>query len=584
MIPRNINTHHVLKAIRIIDSTGIPPGRESKFFKLLYKGKHYPPKYIVSVANKYANGAELKSSEFSGGKETNAFLVNLGFEIITMKNRKIDSTSKSDKRAAKESSKPHDERCLECKIAIEKMLKEIYGDVERNYKFDLGTGIEYYESFSCFKSLKDIFQKLQELRGHAHFIKTSTLPNCDYYVPEPGFLVEFDESQHFTIPRMISLQHYPQNLKLGFPKKRWIDLCEMIRARDNDPPYRDEQRAWYDSLRDFLPEIKGLNPTVRLYSKDREWCRFNSKSQSDLSKFKAIIRCRKPDMKIDIYDRYSKPLLARIVIAGEWEGNLRNAKELLEKICDNWPQDKRVNFLITCGAFLTFDWPNYLTEADIGNNIFPNSETVACLLSEAENKCDLLIDEGIKEKLLAHTDFITIGIDSYKEKISLSNVSIRNPHIELVAIVDLKKRLYHWTGKSYPTSGQEGGLVRIKELKTHFLELPLGKVMVLGCHDMSVFNRRGKSTTKKTWRKKIRARFYSLVKHEKPEIVLHHPHTTDSSSTWIASWGELKRKAPTIKIYGSAGRYYNQNGERSKIEEVLEKTKLGDTIDFVVQT
>jgi hypothetical protein len=34
-------------------------------------------------------------------------------------------------------------------------------------------------------------------------------------------------------------------------------LCEEINAKDNYPPYRDEQRAWYDTLRDFLASDKG---------------------------------------------------------------------------------------------------------------------------------------------------------------------------------------------------------------------------------------------------------------------------------------------------------------------------------------
>ena len=35
---------------------------------------------------------------------------------------------------------------------------------------------------------------------------------------------------------------------------------------------RDEQRAWYDTLRDLVPSIMGLQPTVRLYASDQVWC------------------------------------------------------------------------------------------------------------------------------------------------------------------------------------------------------------------------------------------------------------------------------------------------------------------------
>ena len=82
MIPGNITREHVLKALREIDINGVPKGRDSRKFILLYEGKAFPPKYVVSLANKYANDIELDSSTFSGGKETNKFLMNLEFEIL----------------------------------------------------------------------------------------------------------------------------------------------------------------------------------------------------------------------------------------------------------------------------------------------------------------------------------------------------------------------------------------------------------------------------------------------------------------------------------------------------------------------
>ena len=105
----------------------------------------------------------------------------------------------------------------------------------------------------------------------------------------------------------------------------------------------------------------------------------------------------------------------------------------------------------------------------------------------------------------------------------------------------------------------------------------------MGCHDLNVFNPRGAATTKSVWRKNIRDEFYGIVKKETPSVVLHHPHTTDSSKTWTMAWNELVRIAPTIVKYIGAGRYYKQDGERSDLNEVLGKTKRGNTIDFIVR-
>ena len=71
MIPENITREHIIKAIERIGEEGVPPNRESKKYLLVYNGKYYPPKYVISLANKYANGRELDHFEFKGGKETN---------------------------------------------------------------------------------------------------------------------------------------------------------------------------------------------------------------------------------------------------------------------------------------------------------------------------------------------------------------------------------------------------------------------------------------------------------------------------------------------------------------------------------
>ncbi len=183
----------------------------------------------------------------------------------------------------------HNESCKKCKKTILKLLEHIYGNVSENPTPGLGTLPEHFKDSPHYISLKIIFEALQNYRGHRDFVKTKTLRGCDYFVPIPGFILEFDERQHFSIPRKVSLECYPGRLKLGFIKKKWIALCDKIRDKDNDPPCREEQRAWYDTLRDFLPEIKGLKPTKRLYSKDFVWCSLDPDNSGDIEKFKDIL-------------------------------------------------------------------------------------------------------------------------------------------------------------------------------------------------------------------------------------------------------------------------------------------------------
>ncbi|PXF60763.1 MAG: hypothetical protein C4B59_08040 [Candidatus Methanogaster sp.] len=257
MIPPSIEREHILEAVQKIDSEGVPSHRGLKRFFLEFEGKPYPPKYTISLANKFANGEELDSSRFSGGQETNNFLRRLGFDIVEVSLSKGKSIPPKKKLPDKVSQKGHrGERCPDCKVTVKRMLEKIYGSVESDYKVEVRTGVEEYVDTPFYQKLKKIFSELQKYRGHEDFARKSTLHPCDFFVPDAGFIVEFDETQHFTIPRKISFQNYPHNLELGFSPAKWIALCDKHDSKDNDPSDRDEQRAWYDTLRDFLPEIK----------------------------------------------------------------------------------------------------------------------------------------------------------------------------------------------------------------------------------------------------------------------------------------------------------------------------------------
>lgn len=81
MIPKNITRKAVIKAIHEIDKNGIPKNRLSTKYNIFFEGKQYPPKYVISLANRIENGVELKAEDFGGGHESNSFLMALGFDI-----------------------------------------------------------------------------------------------------------------------------------------------------------------------------------------------------------------------------------------------------------------------------------------------------------------------------------------------------------------------------------------------------------------------------------------------------------------------------------------------------------------------
>ena len=83
-----INRENIISALTEIDEKGIRAGRHSSTYDLEYNGKLYPPKYVLSLASKYATGSELEPHEFAGGENTEAFetLKKMGFTIVPKKN------------------------------------------------------------------------------------------------------------------------------------------------------------------------------------------------------------------------------------------------------------------------------------------------------------------------------------------------------------------------------------------------------------------------------------------------------------------------------------------------------------------
>lgn len=211
------------------------------------------------------------------------------------------------------------------------------------------------------------------------------------------------------------------------------------------------------------------------------------------------------------------------------------------------------------------------------------------MIEEAEKCARYVLNQGFDKKLREFTDYITLGIDSYKGISTMSQVldqdSLPQPHIELVFLIDLRKnKIIGWTGKSYPTPNQEKGLVRISDLKSHFLDLKdVGKVMVLGCNDLTIFNPRSKNA--KGWRKKVNKEFKELAQRERPICVLQHPHSTVKVKTWLNAWNSLRKTLSSVEIDASAGRYcepYRERSEWDDLDDVLENTKSVNTIDFIV--
>lgn len=73
MIPDGLTEKHFTQAAAHIDDEGVPAERNSVHYDLVIGEKRYPPKYIVSLAVKFATGKEYPASDFNAVEAKNYF-------------------------------------------------------------------------------------------------------------------------------------------------------------------------------------------------------------------------------------------------------------------------------------------------------------------------------------------------------------------------------------------------------------------------------------------------------------------------------------------------------------------------------
>jgi hypothetical protein len=69
-IVRHVRSVHIKKAVEEIDRRGVPKARRSRAWCLRIGKKRYPPKYVLSLAVKYALGEQLSAVGHPGGERT----------------------------------------------------------------------------------------------------------------------------------------------------------------------------------------------------------------------------------------------------------------------------------------------------------------------------------------------------------------------------------------------------------------------------------------------------------------------------------------------------------------------------------
>jgi hypothetical protein len=163
------------------------------------------------------------------------------------------------------------------KLITEIVSKILNEQAQTSKKFDWFINKHVKENFG--KHFATIDKIFKSLNGdiNANQTKRSVGLECDaYFGGQFNFIFEFDEFQHFSSSRLKTIENYPTGLKLNFDLTNWKKHCQTHKhIADNyrktktttDFNFvggRTAQRAYLDCFRDLLPEVQGLNPTLRI--------------------------------------------------------------------------------------------------------------------------------------------------------------------------------------------------------------------------------------------------------------------------------------------------------------------------------
>jgi len=253
---RLIRREHVVSAIKRYED-GEREKYPARSAFLVHNGRRYPAKHLIRLAFREATGVTVASEQLTGGKASVRVLQDLGFSALYNRPANTRANRNPIKNARR--------------AAFAAAIAKRWGSVETEVAVD-GVAVPDLQSRKSMDVAESrILSAIESFRGYSVRGRAEYLLKFDYYIPAIELYLEFDERQHFTPPRAVALRSYPSEVRLGFDKRRWISIAESIRAGDNSPFYRDEQRAFYDSIRDLrMPRLTG-RPIVRIFEEDVRW-------------------------------------------------------------------------------------------------------------------------------------------------------------------------------------------------------------------------------------------------------------------------------------------------------------------------
>ena len=298
-----ITREDVIKAIQIFVKNN-PEYPEPRTTFLLFEGKKLPAKHIRGMAYKEVYGTEISKNDYAGGMETVRFFRKLGFDVFyngeilygnlqqpASDKRLPETLSYKISRNASIKEKNAITKKIADKKAEERIIISSKGVIEQKNALQLILNRYFDCDIVCEKTYpwlktpneikgeyKPIYDALTQLQGDTSFAKKNVVLRCDFVCESRKIIFEYDERQHFSRARYISLSAYPKDIMLGYDKELWMRACKDIQAKDSSPKNRDEIRAFYDSVRDIECAKHGYR-LVRIMHGQFDWNSEDTKQQ-----------------------------------------------------------------------------------------------------------------------------------------------------------------------------------------------------------------------------------------------------------------------------------------------------------------
>ena len=211
----NISREDVIKAIEIFDSTVVTYPEPRNTF-LIYNNKRYPAKHVRGMAFQIANKREISKNEYSGGQETADFFRKLGFTVEYEKKtiegkgiKGISAISEAEEKPKKANSTARLNAASQ-KNALRRLLQQHYGHIETEKKF---FWLKTPDHSNLPEDYRRIVNALSNYRNHTGFRKSYYQLHCDIVLDDYKVIIEYDEYQHFSKARKITLENYPENIQ-----------------------------------------------------------------------------------------------------------------------------------------------------------------------------------------------------------------------------------------------------------------------------------------------------------------------------------------------------------------------------------